>query len=53
MISFWISMAPPKIGWTWLSRQSSQSWRRTADYRSAGHGGLYLIIASRGGLRCV
>jgi hypothetical protein len=31
MISFMISVVPPKIDWTWLSRQSSQSWRRTAD----------------------
>jgi hypothetical protein len=31
MISFMISVVPPKIGWTRLSRQSSQSRRRSAD----------------------
>ena len=31
MISFWISVVPPKIDGTRLSRQSSQSWRRAAD----------------------
>ncbi len=31
MISFMISVVPPKIDWTWLSRQSSQSRRRAAD----------------------
>ena len=31
MISFWISVVPPKIDCTWLSRQSSQSWRRAVD----------------------
>jgi hypothetical protein len=30
MISFMISVVPPKIDWTRLSRQSSQSCRRTA-----------------------
>jgi hypothetical protein len=31
MISFMISVVPPKIDWTRLSRQSSQSFRRAAD----------------------
>jgi hypothetical protein len=31
MISFMISVVPPKIDWTRLSRQSSQSWRRAVD----------------------
>jgi hypothetical protein len=31
MISFWISVVPPKIDWTWLSRESPQSWRRAVD----------------------
>ena len=31
MISFWISVVPPKIDWTRLSRQSSQSCQRAAD----------------------
>ncbi len=31
MISFMISVVPPKIDCTRLSRQSSQSWRRAAD----------------------
>jgi hypothetical protein len=34
MISFWISVVPPKIDWTRLSRQSSQSWRSAADWCS-------------------
>ena len=34
MISFWISVVPPKIDWTRLSRRSSQSWRRAADWCS-------------------
>ena len=34
MISFWISVVPPKLDWTRLSRQSSQSWRRAADWCS-------------------
>ena len=39
MIS-WISVVPPKIGWTWLSRQGSQSWRRA--------GGLMLLPIKAG-----
>ena len=31
MISFMISVVPPKINWTRLSRQSAQSCRRKAD----------------------
>jgi hypothetical protein len=34
MISFMISVVPPKIDCTRLSRQSSQSWRRAADWCS-------------------
>jgi hypothetical protein len=34
MISFWISVVPPKIDWTWLSRQNPQSCRRAADWCS-------------------
>jgi len=34
MISFVISVVPPKTDWTGLSRQSSQSCRRTADSSS-------------------
>jgi hypothetical protein len=34
MISFWISVVPPMIDWTRLSPQSSQSWRRAADWCS-------------------
>ena len=34
MISFMISVVPPKIDWTRLSRQSSQSCRRAADWCS-------------------
>jgi hypothetical protein len=48
MISFWISVVPPKIDWTRPSRQSSQSWRRAADWYSAGQGGLHRVSASRG-----
>jgi hypothetical protein len=31
MISFWISVLPPKIDWTRLSRRSSQSWQRAVE----------------------
>jgi len=31
MISFMISVVPPKIDWTRLSRQSPHSWRRAAN----------------------
>ena len=31
MISFWISVVPPKIDWAWLSRRSSPSRWRAAD----------------------
>ncbi len=34
MISFMISVVPPKIDWTRLSPQSSQSWRSAADWCS-------------------
>jgi hypothetical protein len=34
MISFWISVVPPKIDWTRLSRRSSHSCRRAADWCS-------------------
>ena len=34
MISVWISVVPPTIDWTRLSPQSSQSWRRAADWCS-------------------
>jgi hypothetical protein len=34
MISFWISVVPPKIDWTRLSRQNPQSCRRAADWCS-------------------
>jgi len=34
MISFWISVVPPKIDWMRLSRRSSRSCRRAADWCS-------------------
>ena len=50
MISFWISVVPPKAGWTWLSRQSSQSWRRAAGWvLLIGQGGLHRVSAGRSG----
>jgi hypothetical protein len=48
MISFWISVVPPKIDWTRLSRQNSQLWRRAAAGVPAVQGGLHLVSASRG-----
>jgi hypothetical protein len=47
MISFMISVVPPKIDWTRLS-QSSPSRRRAANQRSAGWAGLHLVRAGRG-----
>src|ERR1700730_10423629 len=38
MISFMISVVPPKIDWTWLSRQGSQSCRRPAVWCSRRRG---------------
>ena len=38
MISFMISVVPPKIDWTWLSRQGSQSCRRAAVWCSRRRG---------------
>ena len=46
MISFMISVVPPKIDWTRLSSQSSQSWRRAADSCSAGHGSIWSALAA-------
>jgi hypothetical protein len=46
MISFMISVVPPKIDWTRLSRQNLQSCRRAAD--SAPKARLHLVSASRG-----
>jgi hypothetical protein len=49
MISFWISVVPPKIDGTRLSRQSSRSWRRVADsFSGRSKAGLHLVDASRG-----
>ena len=49
MISFWISVVPPKIDWTRLIRQSTQSCRRAADsFSRRSKAGLYLVNASRG-----
>jgi len=48
MISFWISVMPPKIGSTHLSRQSSESWRKQRTGTPAGRGRLHLVSAIRG-----
>jgi hypothetical protein len=38
MISFWISVVPPKMDWMRLSRRSSRSCRRAADWCSRRSG---------------
>jgi hypothetical protein len=45
MISFMISVVPPKIDWTRLSRQSSQSCRRTAGLCSRRSSSRFLWSA--------
>ena len=46
MISFMISVVPPKIDWMRLSRQSSQSCRRAADSCSRRSGPLWSARAA-------
>jgi hypothetical protein len=48
MISFWISVVPPKLDWTRLSRQSSTFAAESSGLVPAGQGGLHPVSASRG-----
>jgi len=47
MISFWISVVPPKIDWTRLSSRTYRVGEQRTCAR-AGQAGLYLVSANRG-----